>query len=206
VKKKWVISVALAGGITLFSMPLVGFSASAEEHADSKVSAQKHDDLKEIKHLKLESGGIAVPMSPPPKDGIIGGSAGCLPDVHEYNKNIAEEHLVFSVSLTSKDVDQEQIKYLIKNNIVTVYAQVYSDDTKLLEVPLFQHPTPDPNTGKEFLVTCLFINHSDTNLPTGDYTYKFIAKTNYESKKNKPDSNIVAKWTPENNTFTVVNK
>ena len=85
-KKKWVLSVALAGCISLLFVPLAGLAAPASgEKANPKAF-----------QLQLGSGGIAVPGFAAPKDGIISGSAGCVPDVHDYSKSVANEHIVFS--------------------------------------------------------------------------------------------------------------
>ena len=95
---------------------------------------------------------------------------------------------------------------MLKNQEVVVFAEVYSGGTeKLLELPLAEHATPDPNTGKDFLVTCLYINEDEENpfaheMATGSYTYKFVAK--HMNKKNQV-SNFVTEWVPENNTFTI---
>jgi len=197
-KRKWALSIALAGCISLFAVPLASLAAPASgERANPKAFPKAFE-------LQLGSGGIAVPGFAAPKDGIISGSGGCVPDVHEYTKSVAKEHIVFSASVNSPTLNKNTDKTMLKNHEVVVIAEIYSGGSKILELPLWNHP-PDPNTGKDFLVACLYINEDEENpdaydMATGSYTYKFVAK---HMNKNNQVSNFVTEWVPDDNTFTI---
>src|SRR5436305_9348053 len=101
-KKKWFYSAALAG---LIAIPLMGFSSTAQGQTKTQPN-----------QITLVSGGTSVPyvansdVYHQPLDGIISASAGCQPDIHEFDKSKTfynpfiskeePEHIVFTAEIS----------------------------------------------------------------------------------------------------------
>lgn len=191
-------------------IPLMGFSSAGNRHSE-----------KEKEDIELRSGGIGVPMSalPPeaaglyhePKDGIISGAIGCQPDIHVFSKsNIGTldgqqtaEHIVFTAGIKGISTPTDANQFDASGS--KIYVQITSNHKKVLEQVFYQHPFVDPNTQKPFWVSTIYLKgdvpggagpgRSAIDLPTGDYSYKFVAK----DKK----GHVVDVWEPENHEFTI---
>ncbi|MBP1934844.1 hypothetical protein [Ammoniphilus resinae] len=204
-QKKWLLHSLLAGIMTI---PLMGFSSPTNTPGETKI---------EFNQLTLESGGTSVPYksmeAPPPilhhpEDGIISGAAGCLPDVHVFNKKIKDEHIVFTAGITQLDTRE---KALALNDKLTISVEISSGGNKILELPFEYHMDPegkdiDPNTNKPFWVSTLYFNVEGAhpganvlNLPTGEYEYQFKVKNNEKG-------HVLDVWVPDNNKFTLVDE
>jgi hypothetical protein len=183
--KRWFYTLGLAGLIAVLLIPLMGFSSNAEGQKILKPN-----------QIMLESGGIGVPGFEKPRDGIISGTAGCVPDLHEYDKTAEFGHIVFSAGV-KKMRNQEQAE---KNPELKIFVEISSEGKIVGEFPFVLHETPDPNTEKPFWVSAIYFEEAYTganviDLPTGDYNYKFIAK----DKNDK----VLDVWVPKNHKFTI---
>lgn len=203
-RKKWLLSVTLAAG--LFAIPSVGFSAQAKVISPNQIT--------------LESGGTGAPLDianeyfpglyHEPTDGIIAGiggvGAGCVPDVHEFNKSIEGEHIVFTAGVSEFATHTDAAAFL---NDFTIYVEITSNGEKVLELPFQYHADPvtgegvDPNTGKPFWVSALYFKEAYpgatvVDLPTGEYNYKFIAKANGKN------GHVLDVWVPKDHKFTII--
>jgi hypothetical protein len=205
-RKKWIISVILAVG--LFGIPSAVFGAQG----NGKISPNQ---------ITLESGGVGVPLDwaneyfpglyHQPTDGIIAGNggigAGCVPDVHEFNKSTEGEHIVFTAGVSEFATHADAAALL---NEFTIYVEITGNGQKILELPFYYHADPvtgdgvDPNTGKPFWVSALYFKEAYpgatvVDLPTGEYNYKFKAKANGKN------GHVLDVWVPKNHKFTIVN-
>jgi hypothetical protein len=202
-KKKWFYSATLVGLIAVLLIPLMGFSRAGDRHDENEKARQ---------HVELRSGGLGVPMNqlPPdlaglyhePKDGIISGAIGCQPDIHVFSKsNVGQgpfgpepEHIVFSAGIKEISTQAKANKFDASGS--KIYVQITSDRHIVLEQAFHQHETLDPNTQKPFWVSAVYLGGpAAANLPTGEYSYKFIAKDKY--------GHVIDVWQPEKHKITI---
>lgn len=203
--KKWMYSVLTAGLIAILLIPLMGFSANAK----GKKAIMPNQ-------ITLQSGGIGVPFEMvgdlypgvyhQPADGIISGELGCVPDVHEFNKSVPGEHIVFTAGVKEFATNDDAAALLDE---FTIYVEITGNGQKIMELPFYYHADPetgegvDPNTGKPFWVSALYFSEAYPgatviDLPTGEYNYKFKAKANGKNGK------VLGNWVPKNHKFTIV--
>lgn len=178
-RKRWLWSLGLSGIIALLLLPLMGFSY------------QKEREHHEKQHLKLVSGGLFP--GGVPKDGIISGGLGCVPDIHQFDKGQeGGETIVFIAGISSpKSFDTSKVK---------VYVTVYSHEQKVATVQMMhsdgpEEPMFDYRNGNPLWIGPIHLTGTE-DLPTGKYSYKFKAVDNRGED--------VAEWEPKNNKFTVV--
>ncbi|MBM7652514.1 hypothetical protein [Neobacillus cucumis] len=200
-KKKWLYSAALTGALVVGSIPLMGFSSVSA--AQGKIQPNQ---------ITLESGGTSVPYkqmgdSPyhAPVDGIISGTQGCQPDLHEFDKSIAGSHIVFTAGI--KEVLTKEDAANFENSGAQIFVEIKSNGQTVKELPFELHAMPDngelkevddPNTGLPFWVSAVYLNGSRNfvDLPTGDYNYQFKVK----DEKGR----VLDVWTPKNHKFTII--
>jgi hypothetical protein len=189
-KKKLTYSAAVLGLTAVLSIPLMGFSSAAP--GQTKVQPNQ---------ITLESGGTSVPKEAPiyngePKDGIISGTAGCQPDLHEFDNSISGSHIVFTAGISEFGTDRNKAA-AFETKGAKIYVEITSNGQKALEQALYLHPDVDKNTNKPFWVTAVRLNVNDSaTLPTGDYNYQFKAKDE--------NGHVLAVWAPKNHKFTII--
>lgn len=196
-KKKLSYSAAVLGITAVLAIPLMGFSSEAQGQSEIQPN-----------QITLVSGGTSVPKVAPiykgePKDGIISGTAGCQPDLHEFDKSITGSHIVFTAGIKEITSSKEAINFV--NSGSKIYVDITSNGQKVAELPFSLHEmqvngvvkeVDDPNTGNPFWVSAVFLNGNNaTNLPTGDYNYQFKAKD--------ANGHVLAVWAPKNHKFTI---
>jgi hypothetical protein len=192
--KNLVKTMVLAGLLATVSAPL---TAAAEGKADPPA-------------FQIKLSGATGVVQPEPKDGILSGGY-CLPDIHIFDKaeivqtpwGSVPNHIVFAVHVEPQANNKATVSNFNLND-VKVNVMIYGSGNDLVAtVPLEIHPGIDPNTGTEFFVQCIFLNGPyQTNLPTGEYSYKFEATV--KNPKGDNPSEHVRQWVPSNNTFTIV--
>ncbi|PLR96493.1 hypothetical protein [Bacillus sp. T33-2] len=213
--KKRLYSALLAGLAAVLLFSLMGFSTQAKG---------KHSF--NLNLINLESGGIGVPLGMAneqfpglyhqPTDGIIAGNGGigfgCVPDVHEFNKSTAGEHIVFTAGVKEFATHAAAAKFL---DYFSIYVEIRSNGKKVLELPFQYHVNHetgevavDPNTGKPFWVSALYFKNAYPgatviDLPTGEYNYKFKAISK-GIKGHGKKGYVLDVWAPKNNKFTIV--
>lgn len=198
-KKKLSYSAAVLGITAVLAIPLMGFSSAAP----GQTKVQPND-------ITLESGGTSVPYKQmdnslyhQPLDGIISGTQGCQPDLHEFDKSIPGSHIVFTAGIKEITTSTQAVNFV--NSGSKIYVDITSNGQKIAELPFSLHEmqvngvvkeVDDPNTGNPFWVSAVFLNGNNaTNLPTGDYNYQFKAKD--------ANGHVLAVWAPKNHKFTI---
>jgi hypothetical protein len=201
-KKKLSYSAAVLGLTAVLAIPLMGFSAEAQ--GQSKIQPNQ---------ITLESGGTSIPIGTgpfstdiyhEPTDGIISGTQGCQPDLHEFDKSqttinpmtglVEPGHIVFTAGISEFGTDISKADDFDKG--AKIYVEITSNGQKVYEKALYRHPGVDPNTHKPFYVTAVWLDGKNAaNLPTGEYNYQFKAKDE--------NGHVLAVWAPKNHKFTI---
>src|SRR4051794_20238647 len=133
-KKKWLYSAVLTGALVVGSIPLMGFSSVSA--AQGKIQPNQ---------ITLESGGTSVSKAAPiykgePKDGIISGTAGCQPDLHEFDNSISGSHIVFTAGIEEVKNPTDAVNFV--NSGAKIYVEITSNGQKVTEVPFDLHAMP----------------------------------------------------------------
>jgi hypothetical protein len=121
-------------------------------------------------------------VGPNPNMDAIIDSAGCVPNTHQFKQG---GHMAFAIDIQTSDAE-------LQKNLKPV-VQIWTTDanpTLVKELPLAYggHPPQLPVDQQKFFWTVGLPITSD--LPTGDYAYKFVVNGQYE-------------FTPDNHTFTI---
>jgi hypothetical protein len=208
-KKKLFYSAAAIGLSTVLTIPLMGFSSVAP--GPTKVKPNQ---------ITVESGGTSIPYKTmgeqglyhQPTDGIISGTAGCQPDIHEFDKSekatnpytgeVEPGHIVFTAGI-KEIADVEQANSFVEKG-ANIYVEITSNGQKVLELPFTTHE-PDSNTNEPFWVSTVYLNgavpggesdgRTSIDLPTGEYNYQFKAKDK--------NGHVLDVWVPKNHKFTI---
>lgn len=156
--------------------------------------------------FQIKMSGATEIVQPEPKDGILSGGY-CLPDIHLFDKSEivntpfgqAPNHMVFAVHVTAQSNSPKASPINLKDTNVEVLIYASGGDL-VATVPMPLSPVKDPNTGTDFFVQCIFLDGPNkTDLPTGEYSYKFKATV-----KNAQGDTKQRQWVPSNNKFTIV--